>query len=57
MKSVWEEMLYAARQAPRMFFAPFVGAVRGTRSVMRQIDLENHKRAAGQARHRLNNAD
>lgn len=40
-REVWGEVRRAARQAPRMYFAPFVGAVRHTRVVLRQIRREN----------------
>jgi len=46
MKAVWDEMIYAARQAPRMFFVPFVGAVRETLRVMREIQEQNRQRNA-----------
>ncbi len=41
MNRVWEEIVYAARQVPRMYFAPFVGAVRETVRVFREIQREN----------------
>jgi hypothetical protein len=45
MNSFWRELCTeikrAARQAPRVYFAPFVGAVRHTRVVLRQIEREN----------------
>lgn len=43
---LWTEVKRAARQAPRMYAAPFVGAVRHTRLVVRQIERENHTAAA-----------
>jgi hypothetical protein len=39
--AVWTEVKRAARQAPRMYAAPWVGAVRQTRLVLRQIAREN----------------
>lgn len=45
MNRVWEEIVYAARQAPRMYFAPFVGAVRETVRVFRQIQRRNRARS------------
>lgn len=35
------EFLYAARQGPRLFFAPLVGAINEVRSEMRRIEDEN----------------
>lgn len=48
MANVWsrvrEEAVHAARQAPRLYFAPFVGAVRETVRVFREIQQENRLR-------------
>ncbi|WP_299785388.1 hypothetical protein [Ramlibacter sp.] len=48
MKTVWsqifEEAARAARQAPRMFFAPFIGAVRESARVFRDVERENRER-------------
>lgn len=41
---LWTEIRRAARQAPRMYFAPFVGAVRHSRVVLRQVVRENSAR-------------
>lgn len=47
-KSIWsqvfEEAARSARQAPRIFFAPFVGAVRETARVFREVQMENQGR-------------
>ena len=45
MNRVWKEMVYAARQAPRMYFAPLVGAIREVLLVTRQIRRGNQLRA------------
>lgn len=42
LKEIWTEIVRAARQAPRLYAAPFVGACRHTRWVLRQIERENH---------------
>lgn len=42
LKEIWTEIVRAARQAPRLYAAPFVGACRHTRRVMRHIERENH---------------
>lgn len=39
--AIWTEVKRAARQAPRMYAAPWVGAIRQTRLVLRQIEREN----------------
>lgn len=44
---LWAEVKKAARQAPRMYAAPFIGAVRHTRVVLRQIERENRQSAPG----------
>jgi hypothetical protein len=44
---VWAEVKKAARQAPRLYAAPFVGAARQTRIVLRQIERENRHTATG----------
>lgn len=44
---IWAEVKKAARQAPRLYAAPFVGAARQTRIVLRQIERENRHAAAG----------
>lgn len=41
LRELWIEVRLAARQAPRLYFAPLVGAVRHTRVVLRQIRREN----------------
>lgn len=41
LEIVWTEVKKAARQAPRLYAAPFVGAIRQTRIVLRQIEREN----------------
>jgi hypothetical protein len=45
MTSIWskvrEEAVHAARQAPRLYFAPFAGAVRESVRVFREIQQEN----------------
>jgi predicted RNase H-like HicB family nuclease len=47
---VWEEVVRAARQAPRLYFAPLVGAIRHTRLVLQQIERENAQaQSAGEA--------
>lgn len=38
---IWTEVKRAARQAPRMYAAPWLGAIRQTRLVLRQIEREN----------------
>ncbi len=48
--AVWAEIVRAARQAPRMYAAPFVGAVRQTRIVFREIQRENRAVLAGRKR-------
>jgi len=48
--ALWEEIVRAARQAPRMYAAPFFGAMRQTRIVFQEIQREN--RAAQVARKR-----
>ena len=48
MNRVWEEVVYAARQAPRMYFAPLVGAVREVKRVSREIQQANRERAERQ---------
>lgn len=40
----WFEVVHAARQAPRMYFAPLRGAIRETRAVLHQIEMENRAR-------------
>jgi len=40
-RAVWEEVLRAFRQAPRLYFAPVVGAVLHSRVVVRRIAREN----------------
>jgi hypothetical protein len=42
--AIWAEVKRAARQAPRMYAAPGVGAIRQTRLVLRQIERENRAR-------------
>jgi hypothetical protein len=37
LASVWAEIVRAARQAPAMYFAPLVGAVRGIRDEYRRL--------------------
>lgn len=39
--AIWTEVKRAARQAPRMYAAPWVGAIRETRLVLRKIEREN----------------
>lgn len=45
MTTIWsrmfEEAARAARQAPRIYFAPIVGAVRETARVFREVQREN----------------
>lgn len=52
-KSIWSQVLdeaaRSARQAPRIFFAPFVGAVRETARVFREVQLENQRRTQSSA--------
>ena len=43
-----EEFAYAAKQGPRLFFAPLVGAIHAIRSEMRRIERENAARQAMQ---------
>lgn len=50
MNRIWEEVIHAARQAPRMYFAPFVGAVHEVVRVSREIEQENRERDAGRRR-------
>lgn len=45
--AIWEEVKRAARQAPRMYAAPWVGAIRQTRLVLRQIERENRAGSVG----------
>jgi hypothetical protein len=47
---VWFEMKKAARQAPRLYAAPFIGAIRHTRFVLRQMERENRNTATGRLR-------
>lgn len=51
MTSIWtqilEEAAYAARQAPRMYFAPFLGAAREAIKVLRDVQRENELRSLG----------
>lgn len=44
-----DEVGRAARQAPRMYFAPFIGAVRETCKVLNEIQRENRSPPIGQA--------
>lgn len=37
LASVWAEIIRAAREAPGMYFAPLVGAVRGIRDEYRRL--------------------
>jgi hypothetical protein len=39
----FSEFSVAARQGPRLFFAPLVGAVKGVRDQMHRIAIENAK--------------
>lgn len=45
MTTVWsrvfKEAARAARQAPRIYFAPLIGAVRETARVFREVQREN----------------
>lgn len=47
---IWLEMKKAARQGPRLYAAPFIGAIRHTRFVLRQIERENRNTATGRRR-------
>jgi hypothetical protein len=37
MREVWNEILFAARWAPRLYFAPLVGAWRGVQQEIRRV--------------------
>jgi hypothetical protein len=50
MNRVWQEVMHAARQAPAMYFAPFVAAVRELRRVALAVQKSNRERAANLAR-------
>jgi hypothetical protein len=54
IQQVFEEFIYAARQAPRMYFAPLVGAIREVRRVNQEIEKENRARAEHQRAKQLN---
>lgn len=46
MNRVWQEVVHAARQAPFMYFAPFVAAAREVRRVYQRVQKSNRDRAA-----------
>lgn len=50
MTTIWSRILYeaayAAKQAPRIYFAPFLGAVKGARQVLMEVQQENRLRAS-----------
>ena len=50
MNRVWQEVIHAARQAPAMYFAPFVAAAREVRRVYRTVQRSNRERTANLAR-------
>jgi len=50
MNAFFQEFVSAARETPREFFAPIVGAYRGIRSEYRRIDRRRRTQAAAQAR-------
>lgn len=55
MRNIWSQVLEeasrAALQAPRIFFAPFLGAAKETRKVFNEIQRENRApRDVAQAR-------
>ena len=39
--AIWSEVKRAARQAPKLYAAPFLGAYRETRGVMKEMEREN----------------
>lgn len=38
LKAIWTEIILAARETPRLYFAPLAGACRAVRREMRRID-------------------
>jgi hypothetical protein len=50
MRLVWQEIVHAARQAPAMYFAPFMAAVRELYRVSRMVQRTNRGRAIAIAR-------
>jgi hypothetical protein len=46
LQSILAEVRRAARQSPRLYAAPFVGAIRQTRFIVRQIERENRRFAS-----------
>lgn len=41
--SVWAEITRVAREAPAMYFAPLVGAVRGIRDEYRRLSVDQRQ--------------
>lgn len=41
MASIWIHIQLAAKEAPRMYFAPLIGAIRGIRQEYRRLDREH----------------
>lgn len=50
MNRVWEEVTHAARQAPAMYFAPFLAAALEVRRVFRMVHTSNRARSRALAR-------
>lgn len=43
-RTLLDEIRQAASEAPRMYFAPLIGAVRGIRAQYRSIDTKRHRK-------------
>ena len=55
MNRLWHEIKVAARQAPRLYFAPFIGAYKEMHKeylAMRRESMEARMRDASQKSHR-----